>query len=187
MEFISSITEAANAQDLDVLLMTAEQGNGRIERAARSAMVDGLIAMEICLDDERILLLAGLAKPLCSSACLTRPGACRMSAWTKRGPAGPARSTCSASGTPRSGCSTRSFRHIPHDLSVVANCPDELARHQPVALTHVPLPSAELGRLAVRLLVSRIRGERVESVLLAPELRVAASTAQFTPPLSTLR
>jgi DNA-binding LacI/PurR family transcriptional regulator len=282
MEFISSITEAANAQDLDVLLMTAERGNGRIERAVRSAMVDGLIAMEICLDDQRIPLLVELAKPAvligmpdqawglpyvdldqeaagrtCAEHLLglghTSIGllGCSPAFYDNRlafvhrfrdgvfevlrearlpAPFEPIEPTRSGvedalrrlitkapdltglivdnnmalttvietlkrsfrrgrSGLPQLVPEPRPGAHdvIPRDLSVVANCPDELARHQPIALTHVPLPSAELGRLAVQLLVRRTRGERVESVLLAPELREAASTAQFTPPLSRLR
>ena len=76
---------------------------------------------------------------------------------------------------------SRTFPHIPSDLSVIANCPDRLAEHQPIPLTHVPLPTAELGCLAVDLLVKRIRGESVESILIAPELREGASTARLMP------
>jgi DNA-binding LacI/PurR family transcriptional regulator len=63
MDFISSIAESANRHGIDVLLLTAEHGNAQIERVIASAMVDGLILMDVDLHDDRIPLVAELGKP----------------------------------------------------------------------------------------------------------------------------
>ncbi|MEU7531940.1 LacI family DNA-binding transcriptional regulator [Saccharothrix sp. NPDC042600] len=75
-----------------------------------------------------------------------------------------------------------SGRTVPEDASVVALCPDRVAgRHTP-RLTSVAGPTADLGRVAVELLVRRLtaaaRGEEPvdELVLLDPVLTVREST-----------
>jgi DNA-binding LacI/PurR family transcriptional regulator len=63
MDFISAIVGAANKHLLNVLLVTAETGNREIERVVSSAMVDGLVIMEVDAKDDRIALLRELGKP----------------------------------------------------------------------------------------------------------------------------
>ena len=43
-------------------------------------------------------------------------------------------------------------------------------------LTSVRLPLAEMGQQAVELLLKRIKGEAVESIVLTPQLQVRASS-----------
>lgn len=63
MDFVAAVAEAANRRHLDVLLLTAESGHAQIERVVASAMVDGLIVMDVDLHDDRIALVAELGKP----------------------------------------------------------------------------------------------------------------------------
>lgn len=63
MDFVSAVVEAANRRHLDVLLVTAVDGEAQITRVVESAMVDGLVVMDVDLHDPRIPLLAELGKP----------------------------------------------------------------------------------------------------------------------------
>jgi DNA-binding LacI/PurR family transcriptional regulator len=67
---------------------------------------------------------------------------------------------------------------VPHDVSVVAICPDEVAVHATPHLTSVRIPAEEVGSLAVELLMSRLRGTEVPATtLLAPAITDRGSTA----------
>ncbi|BCJ62582.1 LacI family DNA-binding transcriptional regulator [Micromonospora endophytica] len=80
---------------------------------------------------------------------------------------GPVQTTLSALG-----------RRVPHDVSVVAVCPDQFAEHASPRLTSVPVPAEEIGRQAVSLLMRKLRDEAVpERTLLPPRLTVRDSTA----------
>ena len=69
-----------------------------------------------------------------------------------------------------------SGRDVPGDVSVVALAPDELGSAP--AVTTVPLPSEEMGRRAVELLMGKLDGDPDSgATLLAPELAVRGSTA----------
>ena len=69
-----------------------------------------------------------------------------------------------------------SGRDVPWDVSVVALAPDELGSAP--AVTTVPLPSEEMGRRAVELLMGKLDGAPDSgATLLAPELAVRGSTA----------
>ncbi|MFJ8952973.1 LacI family DNA-binding transcriptional regulator [Streptomyces sp. NPDC102381] len=77
----------------------------------------------------------------------------------------------------------QSGRAVPEDVSVVAVCPEQVARHASVPLTSVAVPAQEMGRRAVEQIVAQIegRGSADEVVLLAPELTIRESAAQAPP------
>jgi DNA-binding LacI/PurR family transcriptional regulator len=66
-------------------------------------------------------------------------------------------------------------RDVPWDVSVVALAPDEVGS---ASVTTVPLPSEEMGRRAVELLMGKLDGAPDSgATLLAPELLLRGSTA----------
>jgi DNA-binding LacI/PurR family transcriptional regulator len=70
-----------------------------------------------------------------------------------------------------------SGRRIPEDISVIVLSPDELAEEATPPLTSIAIPAAEVGRQAVRLLMSKLDGkETPAATLLAPQLTARAST-----------
>ena len=71
---------------------------------------------------------------------------------------------------------------VPDDLAVVGFNDARLARALLVPLSSVALPLATMGRLAVEMLLDRIAGKRVESVILTPELVVRASSERRVGP-----
>lgn len=68
---------------------------------------------------------------------------------------------------------------IPEDISVIAIGPDDLAANWPVSLTTVPLPSDDVGRIAVEMAMGQLTGtSSPETRLLAPRLNLGQSTAR---------
>ncbi|MFI7638533.1 LacI family DNA-binding transcriptional regulator [Nonomuraea sp. NPDC049400] len=68
-------------------------------------------------------------------------------------------------------------RRVPHDVAVVAICPDDVAERAGPPLTSVLIPAEQVGREAVRLVMAKLEGRAVpDSTLLAPLLAVRAST-----------
>ncbi|MEO3886168.1 LacI family DNA-binding transcriptional regulator [Nonomuraea sp. B5E05] len=68
-------------------------------------------------------------------------------------------------------------RRVPHDVAVVAICPDDVAERASPPLTSVLIPAEEVGREAVRLVMDKLEGRVVpDSTLLTPQLAVRAST-----------
>lgn len=63
MRFVTSVVTAARAQDMDVLLVTADQGAAGLRRVAGSAKVDGFLVMDVGLDDERVPVVRELGRP----------------------------------------------------------------------------------------------------------------------------
>ncbi|MBB2909623.1 DNA-binding LacI/PurR family transcriptional regulator [Streptosporangium becharense] len=63
MQFATSVVTAARRHDHDVLLLTADEGADGLRRAAASALVDGLVLMDVELHDSRVPLLRELAEP----------------------------------------------------------------------------------------------------------------------------
>jgi LacI family transcriptional regulator len=63
MRFAVSVVTAARRFDHDVLLVTADEGPDGLRRVAASAMVDGLVLMDVELDDRRVPLLRSLDRP----------------------------------------------------------------------------------------------------------------------------
>jgi DNA-binding LacI/PurR family transcriptional regulator len=63
MEFIAAVVTAARGVDHDVLLLTSAEGPEGVRRVARTAMVDGLVVMDVALRDERIPALLEIDRP----------------------------------------------------------------------------------------------------------------------------
>ena len=63
MQFAVSVVTTARRFQHDVLLVTADEGPEGLRRIATSALVDGLVLMDVELDDPRVPLLRTLARP----------------------------------------------------------------------------------------------------------------------------
>lgn len=63
MQFASSVVTTARQYEHDVLLMTADEGPSGLRRIAASAMVDGIVVMDVELHDERVPQLRELDRP----------------------------------------------------------------------------------------------------------------------------
>jgi DNA-binding LacI/PurR family transcriptional regulator len=63
MQFAAAVLAAARAAGNDVLLVTADEGAGGLRRVAGSAMVDGLILMDVETNDQRVPTLRELERP----------------------------------------------------------------------------------------------------------------------------
>jgi DNA-binding LacI/PurR family transcriptional regulator len=63
MQFATAVLTAARAVDHDVLLLTADEGAAGVRRIAGSAMVDGLILMDVETHDPRVPTLRELDRP----------------------------------------------------------------------------------------------------------------------------
>lgn len=63
MQFATAVVTTARAYDHDVLLVTADEGEAGLHRVAASAMVDGLVLMDVELRDPRVPLLRQLPRP----------------------------------------------------------------------------------------------------------------------------
>lgn len=64
MAFAEEIALAARAHDHDVLMLTADEGPAGLERVARRAICDAVIAMEVATDDPRAEVARRLAMPV---------------------------------------------------------------------------------------------------------------------------
>ena len=65
----------------------------------------------------------------------------------------------------------RRGRRVPDDVSLLALCPDDVARAQVVAMSSISIPAYEIGSAAVDLAMDQIAGRRApETRLLAPAL-----------------
>jgi DNA-binding LacI/PurR family transcriptional regulator len=74
MRFVTAAVTAARRYDMDLLLMTADDGASGLRRAANSAQVDGFLVMDVEMDDDRVPLLRQLSKP---SVLIGHPAAAR--------------------------------------------------------------------------------------------------------------
>ena len=63
MAFATAVVSHARRFDHDVLLVTADEGPPGLRRIAASAMVDGIIAMDVEMRDPRLPLLRELERP----------------------------------------------------------------------------------------------------------------------------
>jgi LacI family transcriptional regulator len=63
MQFATAVVTTARQFNHDVLLVTADEGPAGLRRIAGSAMVDGLIAMDVEMHDSRVPLLRELERP----------------------------------------------------------------------------------------------------------------------------
>ncbi|SER14453.1 transcriptional regulator, LacI family [Lentzea xinjiangensis] len=72
MRFVTAAATTARKHEMDVLLMTADEGAQGLRRVAGSAQVDGFLMMDVELDDDRVPLLRQLPQP---SVLIGRPAA----------------------------------------------------------------------------------------------------------------
>lgn len=63
MRFVTSVVTTARTFEQDVLLVTADQGAEGLRRVAGSAQVDGLLVMDIEMNDARVPVLRDLPRP----------------------------------------------------------------------------------------------------------------------------
>ncbi|MDG4800918.1 LacI family DNA-binding transcriptional regulator [Micromonospora sp. WMMD980] len=63
MRFATAVVTTARGYDHDVLLVTADEGPAGLHRIAGSALVDGVLLMDVELEDSRVPLLRELALP----------------------------------------------------------------------------------------------------------------------------
>ena len=63
MQLVTAVVTAARRYDHDVLLMTADEGPAGLRRIAASAMVDGVVVMDVEMTDARAPVLRELERP----------------------------------------------------------------------------------------------------------------------------
>jgi len=63
MSFVLAVATAARKLDYDVLLLTADEASTGLERVTSSRLADGIIALDVSRDDERMPLLRALNIP----------------------------------------------------------------------------------------------------------------------------
>lgn len=63
MQFATAVVTTARQFDHDVLLVTADEGPDGLRRIAASAMVDGVVLMDVEMRDDRVPLLRDLERP----------------------------------------------------------------------------------------------------------------------------
>ncbi|NES13620.1 MULTISPECIES: LacI family DNA-binding transcriptional regulator [Micromonospora] len=63
MQFATAVVTTARRHDHDVLLVTSDEGPAGLRRIAGSAIVDGVLLMDVELEDSRVPLLRELALP----------------------------------------------------------------------------------------------------------------------------
>ncbi|MBB5890980.1 DNA-binding LacI/PurR family transcriptional regulator [Kutzneria kofuensis] len=63
MQFVSSVVTSAREHDLDLLLLTKDDGPAELRRVASSAIADALIVMDVESSDGRIPMLSALDRP----------------------------------------------------------------------------------------------------------------------------
>jgi DNA-binding LacI/PurR family transcriptional regulator len=63
MQFVSSVVTAAREHELDLLLLTKDDGPAELRRVASSAIADALIVMDVEAADGRIPMLSTLDRP----------------------------------------------------------------------------------------------------------------------------
>ncbi|SDG60728.1 DNA-binding transcriptional regulator, LacI/PurR family [Lentzea fradiae] len=74
MRIVTSVVTAARRHDMDVLIMTADQGAEGLRRVAAGARADGFLVMDVELDDVRVPPLREMPQP---SVLIGRPAAAK--------------------------------------------------------------------------------------------------------------
>jgi DNA-binding LacI/PurR family transcriptional regulator len=64
MQFVGSLVAAARTNDLDVLLLTSTDAPGEIDRIRGTGTIDGLLVMDIDMQDQRLPLLRTFDRPV---------------------------------------------------------------------------------------------------------------------------
>lgn len=70
MQFVAAVATAARELEHDLLLITDEEGDAGVERLGRTALVDGVIVMDVQTNDARLPMLRALDMP---SVLIGRP------------------------------------------------------------------------------------------------------------------
>ncbi|GAB2970294.1 LacI family DNA-binding transcriptional regulator [Frigoribacterium salinisoli] len=65
MRFVTAVVEAARRHDYDVLLLATDDEVSGIRRVASSSLVDGVVAIGVATEDERVDLVHDLGLPAC--------------------------------------------------------------------------------------------------------------------------
>ena len=63
MAFVLAVINAARTFDYDVVLLTQDDATSGLRRVASSALVDGIILLDVSQDDERVALIHSLGVP----------------------------------------------------------------------------------------------------------------------------
>ncbi|WP_432498937.1 LacI family DNA-binding transcriptional regulator [Kineococcus auxinigenes] len=63
MAFVEEIALAARARDHDLLIVTADEGPGALQRVSGRALCDAVVVMEVRTDDERAAVARSLGRP----------------------------------------------------------------------------------------------------------------------------
>jgi LacI family transcriptional regulator len=210
MSFVYSALVAAREHDMNLLLLTSEEGTTDAVDALRSAMVDGVIVMEVTLHDPRVPALDELGRPAVLIGTPLDPGnlvhvdfdfaaagvECidylyrlghrhigflgHVRSAYQREAGFAVRATDAALELVLARLQQLGLR-VPADISVVSICTDELATQMSPHVTNVALPAALLARLAVERLHGLIHNEpQPQATLLAPELRPRGSAGPPT-------
>ena len=74
MQFVSSVAEAAQERDHDVLLVTQREGDAGVRRVSQTALVDAIIVMDVETDDHRLPMLRSLGLPCVLIGLPDEPG-----------------------------------------------------------------------------------------------------------------
>jgi DNA-binding LacI/PurR family transcriptional regulator len=63
MAFVLAVATAARRYDYDILLLTEDEATNGLRRVTSSRLVDGVILLDVSIDDERLALVRDLAVP----------------------------------------------------------------------------------------------------------------------------
>jgi DNA-binding LacI/PurR family transcriptional regulator len=63
MMFVLEVSAAARAVDYDVLLLTRDEGEAGLRRVSSSSLVDGVILLDVAVDDDRVAALRDMQLP----------------------------------------------------------------------------------------------------------------------------
>lgn len=63
MQFVAAVAEACRERDHDVLLVTEREGVEGVHRVSDTSLVDGVVLMDVEVDDPRVALLTSAAMP----------------------------------------------------------------------------------------------------------------------------
>ena len=200
--FVASVVEAAARADLDVLLSPSGGDHERsFERIISGRRVDGVILMEIRLEDERVNRLQQVALPFVTIGHTANPhGTCwvdidygtliarcvhhladlghRDIALINRSP-----ELVAAGYGPAQRALERAGVSVPRDFSLAGVAARHWAEDFRPPLTAADVPAVEMGGHAVDLLLERIAAPDapLRHLLLTPPISLRASTGPVPP------
>ena len=63
MAFVLAVATAARRYDYDILLLTEDEATSGLQRVTSSRLVDGIIVLDVAIDDERVDVIRNLSTP----------------------------------------------------------------------------------------------------------------------------